>query len=92
VVVNLDGTTALTNFPPKSGSGGVTITSINGAPPTKCDINLEGTVNVADVQLIINEALGAAPPLNDLNGDGVVNVHDVQIEVNAALGSGCVAN
>jgi exo-beta-1,3-glucanase (GH17 family) len=56
-----------------------------------CDINGDGTTNVLDVQLIINEALGLASPVNDLNGDVVVNVVDVQLAVNAALGRGCAA-
>jgi uncharacterized repeat protein (TIGR01451 family) len=54
-----------------------------------CDINGDGVVNVADVQLEINEALGIAPAANDVNHDGVVNVADVQIVINAALGLGC---
>ena len=59
--------------------------------PSKCDSNGDGVTNVADVQLIINEALGIIPAVNDLNGDGVVNVVDVQIVINAALGLGCTA-
>ena len=58
---------------------------------SKCDVNQDGTTNVADVQLIINQALGVIPAVNDLNGDGVVNVADVQIVINAALGLGCTA-
>jgi probable HAF family extracellular repeat protein len=54
-----------------------------------CDAYGTGSVTVADVQLIVNEALGVAPSINDLNGDGVVNILDVQIEINAALGLGC---
>jgi hypothetical protein len=54
-----------------------------------CDINADGSTNVADVQMMINEALGLAPPVNDLNHDGVVNVVDVQIVISAALGLGC---
>lgn len=56
-----------------------------------CDVNHDGSTNVADVQLMINEALGTAPAGNDLNVDGVVNVADVQIVINAALGLGCSA-
>lgn len=56
-----------------------------------CDVDNQGTVNVADVQYEIDEALGLEPALNDLNGDGVVNILDVQIVVNAALGLGCSA-
>jgi len=48
-------------------------------------------VNVADVQIEINEALGVAPAANDLNGDGLVNAADVQMLINAALGLGCTA-
>jgi hypothetical protein len=55
-----------------------------------CDINADGNTNVADVQLIINEALGVVPAVHDLNGDGAVNVADVQKVINAALGLGCV--
>jgi hypothetical protein len=54
-----------------------------------CDINGDGATNVADVQLIINEALGVNPPIHDLNHDGAVNVADVQKVINAALGLGC---
>ena len=54
-----------------------------------CDVNGDGQVTVADVQVIINEALGVIPAVHDLNHDGVVNVADVQKEINAALGLGC---
>ena len=57
-----------------------------------CDLKQNGSINVADVQLMINEALGGATAANDLNGDGVVNVIDVQIELNAALTLGCAAS
>lgn len=56
-----------------------------------CDLQFSGGTTVADVQLVVNEALGAAPAVSDLNGDGVVNVVDVQIEINATLGLGCAA-
>ena len=46
---------------------------------------------MADVQLIINEALGLIPAVEDLNGDGVVSVVDLQIIINAALGFGCAS-
>jgi sugar lactone lactonase YvrE len=60
-------------------------------PNSLCDMNGDGSLNVADVQLIINEALGTAPAKNDVNRDGVVNIADVQIVINAALGQGCTA-
>jgi hypothetical protein len=57
-----------------------------------CALKQNGSINVEDVQFIINQALGLAPAVNDLSGDGVVNVLDVQIEINAAFGLGCAAN
>jgi hypothetical protein len=63
----------------------------NNPARNKCDVNRDTLVNVADVQLITNEALGTAPAVDDLNQDGVVNIVDVQIVVNAVLGLGCAA-
>ena len=54
-----------------------------------CDLNKDGAMNVADIQVTINQALGKSAAVNDLNGDGKVNVVDVMIEINAALGQGC---
>jgi len=56
-----------------------------------CDIGQNGNINVADVQLVVNEALGATQAANDLNGDGAVNVVDIQLEIDAVLGLGCAA-
>jgi hypothetical protein len=50
-----------------------------------------GSASVADVQLLINQALGTQSPANDLNKDGVVNVVDIEIEIDAILGMGCAA-
>jgi len=71
-----------------STSGPISIrASSSSAGP--CDVTGNGVINVADVQLIVNEALGKAPEVNDLNADGVVNVADVQVVINAALLLGC---
>jgi hypothetical protein len=67
-----------------SMAGGFTVSSLS-----PCDVSLQGTTGVTDVQQMINEALGAVFPGNDLNGDGRVNVVDVQIVIGAALGLGC---
>ena len=58
---------------------------------SSCDVEHNGSINVTDVQRMVNEVLGVAGAVNDLNGDGVVTVVDAQIEINAALGSGCTA-
>ena len=57
-----------------------------------CDVDGHGTVTVADVQTLIDEALGTATAANDLNADGTVNVVDIQIAIDAALGLGCAAS
>ncbi len=71
--------------------GNALITSCTGGSIkyASCDINADGSANVSDVQLIINEALGVLAATHDLNSDGLVNVADVQIVINAALGLGC---
>ncbi|OGR48227.1 MAG: hypothetical protein A2X40_12215 [Elusimicrobia bacterium GWC2_65_9] len=55
-----------------------------------CDLNQDGSTNVVDVQLQVNQALGATACTSDLNRDGLCNVIDVQRGVNAGLGGPCV--
>jgi hypothetical protein len=82
---------SVTNQVSVSGGGAATISA--GDPTTitasACDVNKDGSLNVMDVQTIINQALGTATSANDLNHDGAVNVLDVQVEINAALLLGC---
>ena len=56
-----------------------------------CDVNQDGSTNVVDVQLEINQALGVASCKSDFNKDGRCNVTDVQRVVNAVLGGACVS-
>jgi len=91
VTVAVHAPTQATNQVTVSGGGSANatasdVTSITSVP---CDATGDGLVTVADVQLIINEALGLAAAVDDLNHDGVVNVADIQKEINAALGLGC---
>jgi len=55
-----------------------------------CDLNQDGVVNVADVQLATNMDLGVLACPTDVNG-GVFNSTLVQQIVSAALGEGCSA-
>jgi hypothetical protein len=56
-----------------------------------CDLNIDGSTNVSDVQVCANQAIGAATcSMGDINKDSVCNVVDVQRVVNAALGGQCV--
>ena len=71
------------------GTVGVPVTQ---AAYSHCDVKFNGNIDVADVQLIIDEALGVVAAANDFNGDGAVNVLDVQIELGAVLNLGCSAN
>lgn len=56
------------------------------------DVNLDGTINVLDVQKGINQALGVLTltPEADLDHNAAVDVRDVQNLVNSALGTGGV--
>jgi alpha-mannosidase len=58
-------------------------------PGSKCDINGDGSINVLDLQRLVNAILTATGSSSeDLNGDGQVNVLDLQILVNVILGTG----
>lgn len=51
------------------------------------DANLDGTVNIADVNLVINDILsGTVTPACDMNGDGSVNIGDVNFVIGIILG------
>ena len=50
------------------------------------DVNGDGTVNIADVNLIINWILsGSTDPAGDVNGDGTINIADINAVINAIL-------
>jgi|HubBroStandDraft_2_1064218.scaffolds.fasta_scaffold21502_2 DNA-binding CsgD family transcriptional regulator len=53
-----------------------------------CDLNGDGVVNLADVQIVLTAALTTTATTPDLNGDGKVNVIDVQRVVDAAAPGG----
>ena len=94
VTVSVSGTAALQATNQVSVSGGGS-SSADASDVTRigefsCDVNGDRASNVADVQLVINEALGAVAAVHDLNHDSVINVADVQKMVNAALGLGCL--
>lgn len=50
------------------------------------DVNADGTVNIADVNLIINYILsGKYGNQGDVNGDGAINITDVNLIINEIL-------
>lgn len=55
-----------------------------------CDLNSDGTVNQADVDLAINMSLGSSPCNANILGTGVCNVMVVQRIINASMGGACV--
>src|SRR5262249_884511 len=57
-------------------------------PSSSCDVNNDGNVNVADVQIEVNMALGIG---SCTNPSGQCTVTQVQRVVNAALGGSCVS-
>jgi len=91
VNVNSAAPSTVTNQVTVSGGSSASANASDDAKVfSPCDLYQTGSITVADVQLMINQALGVAPVTMDLDGDGVVNVVDVQIVINAALGLGCV--
>lgn len=60
------------------------------AQTNSCDLNADGKVDSADVQLATTMALGTSPCTTNIAGTGVCNVVVVQRVVNAALGGACV--
>ncbi len=55
-----------------------------------CDLNDDGVVNIADVQIAVNQVLGISACTMNLDGTGTCDVADVQRVIAAALGSACV--
>ena len=50
------------------------------------DINGDGTVDISDVNEVINMMLGKSPASADITGDGKVDISDVNAVINAMLG------
>ena len=60
-------------------------------PGVSCDVNGDGSVNIIDVQLMINQALGMSACSDDIDQDGKCDIVDVQRVINAALSGACHA-
>jgi len=57
-----------------------------GAAISAFDVNASGTVNAADLQVVINVLLGkASTPAADVDRSGVVDARDLQLVVIAVL-------
>ena len=51
------------------------------------DVNGDNTVDVSDINIVINEILGKGGTYNaDVNGDGTTDVSDLNIVINIILG------
>ena len=63
---------------------------IVGLDPSSCDVNLDGEVNIADVNTTINCILGSGNLLDDymsdVNCDGEVNIADINALIDKILG------
>jgi hypothetical protein len=57
-----------------------------------CDLNLDGKVDVADVQAAINMTLGLAPCTANIVGANVCDAVVVQRVINASLGGECLTS
>jgi hypothetical protein len=96
IAVNLsvspDASSPLSNVASVSGGGSSTSPSFaditNIVPPT-CTVTGDRTTSVADVQMLINQALGSVPSTYHFTSSDMVSVADVQIVINAAMSYGC---
>ena len=69
----------------QDNTGGVAAT---GEATVECpDINLDGTISVADILALLS-AFGSADSASDVNDDGVVNVSDI-LSTLSAFGTSC---
>lgn len=64
--------------------------ALMGQGTNPCDLNGDGTVNMADVTAAVSMALGQSACSSTVVGPGTCNVVLVQRVVNAALGGTCV--
>lgn len=52
----------------------------------KADVNLDGEINIADINVVINVILGGNSQTNtDVNGDGEVNIADINVVIDKIL-------
>jgi len=71
--------------------------TVRGVSDLYGDINNDGVVDIADVNILINLMLGKEEPratteTADVTGDGVVDIADVNAAINAMLGKGQIPN
>jgi hypothetical protein len=60
---------------------------------SRCDVNADNTVNILDVQQVVNQVLGlVACSTGDIDRNGLCNVTDVQLVINAVLTGMCQAS
>jgi fibronectin type 3 domain-containing protein len=86
-----NGTTYFYKVAAVNGSGAGPMSDEAFAKPlSPCDVDQDGSVNVSDVQMAIDQALGVASPANAMSHGGVTDVLEVEIVINAAVGKGCV--
>ena len=81
----LDNTGRLETLPM---AGYYSFQAIGGTVYDDGDLNMDGTVNILDVVLIVNVVLnGEQNSIADLNNDGIINILDIILLVNIILGN-----
>lgn len=86
VLVGSDGTAY---FASTSGLISLAQSSAGNLAPSLCDLNSDGIVNAADVQIAVNRIVNQTSCTFDLDGNGRCDVVDLQRVINASAGGAC---
>lgn len=73
----------------KAANGDISFVFMEGSSVVahSCDVNGDGTIDIADVNEVLNSMLGMLNnPHSDVDGDGKVDIGDVNAVINAMLG------
>ena len=78
---------SLSRYVIPSWNDNIAVTPGNGISLTNGDVNLDGTVDIADAVSVLNAMAGQQVPGNaDVNGDGTVDIADLVTILNIMAG------
>ena len=76
----------VSNDAPATIAAIVDLTALNIDVLSPCDLTQDGSIDILDVDAIVQQALGNAACSNDINSDGLCDIIDAQIVANVGIG------